>query len=549
MNSEPDHTDNSVLKELSKKFVALEDRVLQLESGSYRSRVKDEIENEGEGLNFKLYNKGNEQLESNIGEYGLAWLGNIVLFFGIIFLVQYLQLKGFKLISPIMAYVSVAGIFGLAHYIRNSSPYMAKIFNLNAYLLIFYISLKLHFFTADPIISTKVIGLILLFIVSSTILFLSIRKNYILLSGLSILLFCITAILSDSTHMMLTIASLISIVSIVLLYKKAWIRLVYLTIYLAYLILFFWLINNPIMGHQIQLISNHQYGIIYIYLIAAIFSLTALMPIKEDSYSSVGIIGAIVFNGLGFLFIMSLFILTFLKDNYILATGFIALYCILYSIFLKVRSKWKITAALYALFGFVSLSVCIYGMYDFPRAYFLLAIQSLLVVSMAIWFRSKFIVIMNSILFVVLLLIYLSTYAPDNAMNISLSFVALATARILNWKKERLTIRTEFIRNFYLITAFIMVLYTLFHLIPSQYITLSWTVAAVIYFGLSILLKNVKYRYLALGSMVAAALCLFINDLARIELAYRIIALLFLALISIGLSFYYAKKLKKKIVE
>jgi len=91
-----------------------------------------------------------------------------------------------------------------------------------------------------------------------------------------------------------------------------------------------------------------------------------------------------------------------------------------------------------------------------------------------------------------------------------------------------------------------MVLVTLYHLIPARYITLSWTVAAVIFFALSLILKNVKYRYLSLGTMIAAAFYLFIVDLAKIELIYRIIALMFLAIISIGLSVYYTKKSKRK---
>lgn len=91
-----------------------------------------------------------------------------------------------------------------------------------------------------------------------------------------------------------------------------------------------------------------------------------------------------------------------------------------------------------------------------------------------------------------------------------------------------------------------MVLYTLYHMVPGQFITLSWVLAAVAYFLLSLLLKIVKYRYMALGTMVAAALFLFMVDLARIELAYRVIALLSLAVISLALSFYYTKKMKKR---
>ena len=273
------------------------------------------------------------------------------------------------------------------------------------------------------------------------------------------------------------------------------------------------------------------------------------MPKKEEFYSNESIIGAIVFSGIGFSFLMTLFILSFFKDNYVLLTGSIAVYCIGYSFVLKVKSNWKITSALYALFGFITMSVSVYGLYGFPKAYLLLAIQSLLVVSMAIWFRSKFIVIMNSALFFILLMVYLATSDLGDGMNMSFTIVALATARILNWKKERLTIKTEFIRNFYLLLAFAMVLFTLYHLVPNQFITLSWTLAAVLYFVFSLLLKNVKYRYMALASMIAAALYLFIFDLARIELVYRVIALLFLAVISIGLSLYYAKKQKQKAEE
>ena len=213
---------------------------------------------------------------------------------------------------------------------------------------------------------------------------------------------------------------------------------------------------------------------------------------------------------------------------------------------LQIRSNWKILAAFYALYGFVTFSIAVHGIYDFPRAYFLLAIQSLLVVTMAIWFRSKFIVGMNTLLFISLLIFYLSTSVQTNAINISFSLVALVTARVLNWKKDGLTIRTDLLRNIYLVIGFIMVLITLYHLIPARYITLSWTAVAVIYFALSLILKNVKYRYLALGTMIAATFYLFIVDLAKIELVFRILALMFLAIISIGLSIYYSRKNKKK---
>lgn len=547
MNSSPDQAGNLAYQQLSEKLLMLEQRVAKLESGKSQKYISSEEEDsDQEGFGLSLNIGGDGQLESKIGEYGLALLGNFVLFFGITFFVQYLQVSGYQIISSAFGFASVAGVFGFAYYFRKSNTYMAKIFNLNGYLLIFYVTLKLHFFTSNPIISSKPIGIILLLFVIGILLFLSIRKKYSLLVRLTVILVSFTAILSDSTHVMLSLVALLSITSIFLLYKFGWIRQVFLSIILVYLVILLWMSGNPLMGHKLQIISDHQSGYLYLFIIAAVFSLIALMPTREELYGENSIIGAIIFNGFGFSVITTLLILSFFIDDYILLSGSIALYCLIYSIILQLRSNWKIIAAIYALFGFITLSVSIYGIYDFPHAYFLLAYQSLLVLSMAIWFRSKFIVIMNSLLFICILMIYLSTSSTENLINISFSIVALITARILNWKKERLTINTDLIRNFYLITAFLMVLYTLYHLLPNQYITLSWGVAAVVYFSFSIILKNVKYRYMALGTMIAAALFLFIVDLARIDLIYRVIALTFLAIISIGLSFYYAKKLKKK---
>ena len=140
----------------------------------------------------------------------------------------------------------------------------------------------------------------------------------------------------------------------------------------------------------------------------------------------------------------------------------------------------------------------------------------------------------------------MSTSTIIDGVNISFSAVALITARVLNWKKDQLTIKTDMLRNVYLLIGLVMVLITLYHLMPERYITLSWTTVAVIFFVLSLVLKNVKYRYLALATMIATAFYLFIVDLAKIELVYRIIALMFLALISIGLSIYYSRKSKRK---
>lgn len=485
-------------------------------------------------------------LESKVGEFGLSWLGNIVLFFGISFIVQYIQNLGFQLISSAIGYISVAGIFVLAHFLKKPYPRMATLFNLNAWLLLFYVTLRLHFFTANPIISGKSTGLILIILVTAVQLFFSIRKHSTLLTGTTMALLSVIAVVSNTTHFMLIITVVLAAMAVILLFRYEWIRLFNLSIVLSYLVTLIWLLNDPFMSNELQIIKTHNNGYLYLFAIGAIYSLIAMAK-KSETITVNRVVGSMVLNGLGFSFLLLLYTLSFFKDNYVLMFASVSAFCLLFSVLLQLRSEWKITAALYALYGFVTLSVTLHGIYKFPDVFFLLAIQSLLVVSMAIWFRSRFIVIMNTLLFITLLIFYLSTSSLINGVNISFSFVALITARILNWKKDRLTIKTDLLRNIYLVAGFIMVLVTLYHLIPARYITLSWTAVAVIYFVLSVILKNVKYRYLALASMIAAAFYLFIIDLAKIELIYRIIALMFLAVISIGLSIFYTKRSKRKV--
>ena len=91
-----------------------------------------------------------------------------------------------------------------------------------------------------------------------------------------------------------------------------------------------------------------------------------------------------------------------------------------------------------------------------------------------------------------------------------------------------------------------MVLFSLQQVVPDQYVTLSWTIAAALYLVMSIVLHNIKYRWMAIFTFIATAIYLFVVDLANLQVGYRVLAFLFLALISLAASVYYTKKLKYK---
>jgi hypothetical protein len=527
------------LKELELRISGLENHAVipqmhvfepAMEAAGSESQ-KEEIENEG--------------IESKVGEYGMAWLGNIVLLFGIIFLLQFFKNQGYTLFSSVFGFASVAGVYLTGYLIRQHYPHMARLFTYNGHLLIFVVTLRLHFTSTEPLVSNKAIGLVLLLMVIAPLLYVAFQKKTQILTAIVMLMTVITAILSDSTPFMLTLMILISGYAVFFVHKFGWWKLLMLSIFFVYSCFLLWSLNNPIMTHVLKAVETLQYSYLYLFACAFIYSMLALLPGRtEDEGQPLNV--SIILNGLGFSFIIAILILKFFKDNYYFPLGVIAAFGVAYSALLESRGQWKLSAALYALYGFALLSITIGGIYKFPLAFFLLAIQSLLVVSMALWFRSKFIVVMNVVMFTGLLIAYFFFPKPVSRIDFTFALVALITARIINWKRDRLEIKTELLRNTYLFIGFIMTLLSLYRSVPQHYITFSWTMAAGLFFVLSILLHNVKYRWLAISTMIVTAFYFFLFDLSHVSIGYRIVALMFIAVISLSFSIYYSKRIKKK---
>ena len=90
-------------------------------------------------------------IESHIFEYGLAWFGSLVLLFGIIFLSNFAKNYMNGVLSSLVGYGAVAGVFFLAWYLRNSFSHLSFMLNLSSHLLVYYITMRLYFFDASII--------------------------------------------------------------------------------------------------------------------------------------------------------------------------------------------------------------------------------------------------------------------------------------------------------------------------------------------------------------------------------------------------------------
>jgi hypothetical protein len=540
------------LENFEDRLQSIELRLANLESALALNKINqpsvevEELQADGSSSTSEVITDEEKGLESRIGRIGLAWLGNFVLLFAIVFFTEYIITLGQGLLSVVIGVFSVGVIFLISNYLKKTNSNLSFMLKINGQVILFYEAFRMHFFSAHPLISSKIIVLVILFLVIAFQLYSALKNRSQTFGFVAVIFVLFTAVMSDTTHIMLPLITLTAIGTVYYFFKYNWQFLLIAAIILVYAAFFMWLFGNPIMNHPMQILADHKYGHFYLFAIGGCFSVLPLLR-KNDGSTDDLLIGAIVLNGLFFTLLLTLISTKFFGESYVEVFSVVTICCLLYSVVLKSVSDWKFASAFYALYGFLAMSISLYGMVGLPKVYLLLSVQSLVVVSMALWFRNRLIIVMNSLLFLTILLVYMLSQKSVDGVNFSLALVPLISARVINWQKARLNIKTDLIRNLYLIEGFFMVLFALYHGLPRQFVTLSWTVAALLYFLLSFLLKNIKYRYMALGTMVCAALYLFIIDLASIEIIYRVLALLFLAIVSIGISIYYSNRIKRSV--
>jgi hypothetical protein len=544
-------TDNeNELEKIESRLKSLENRLSRLESAfvipekETMNSSEEQVQTSELLLNSKGKNEEEKGLESQIGQFGLAWLGNIVLLFGIIFLTQYLMIQEYRLLQVILGYLSAISIYFLSIYLKKTNVHLSFMFKMNSQVLLFYLTLRLHFFSNEPILSNNTVSVLLLLFLIVLQAYLSYRDKSQGFAALFVIFALTTGIVCDAAYFILPLMTLVACGSVYYYYRYKWKPLLIVTIILSYISAFIWLLGNPVIGHPMELIAEQHSGVVYFLGLGAIFSTTLLFRNKDKSEDDF-LTGVTFVNGILYSLLLIFIVLGFFSKNYVILFSGLTLCCLAYSIVLHSRFDWNFASAFYSLYGFMAMSIALYGIFKLPGVYLLLSIQSLLVVSMALWFRNRLIIVMNSILFLTILIVYLLSSKNVDGVDFSFALVALISARIINWKNSRLQIKTDLIRNLYMLEGFCMMLLALLNAVPKQFVTFSWTVTALLYFIISLLLKNIKYRYMALGTMICSAFYLFIVDLARIGIIYRVLALLFLAAISIGISIYYTNHVKR----
>jgi len=481
-----------------------------------------------------------ETLELQIGLYWFAKVGIAALITGVIFLLLQPYRNMSPVFAPALGYVVAGAVLLFFRYLSKSSPFLAGYLLGGGLLLSFIATLRLHFLTDNPALTRPTGEIALLLLVFLVSLSVSLSRKSLYLTALSLTMGYATALLADGAYPFFIITAAMALLGVFLAIRYEWHNLVVYGIVLTYSAQFLWFINNPLIGNQIELRTSTFFTAVLVLFWVLIFGAASYLrgkDIKEDGVTLLSsLLNCLGGYGLYFLITATKFQDRLPSSHLIASVVFIILAAMYWT-----RQKSRYRTFFYAMTGYAALSVAIVAEFKSPEFFIWLCWQSLLVVSTAVWFRSKFIVVTNFIIYTIIFIAYLFLAGSVGITSISFGVVALLSARILNWQKHRLQLKTELMRNAYLVAAFFIIPYALYNTLPTEYVSLSWLCVAIIYYVISLILKNIKYRWMALLTFLSTAFYLLVIGITKLEPVLRIVSLLVLGIVLLVISFVYAR--------
>ena len=486
-----------------------------------------------------------ERLEFQIGQFWLAKLGILIFFIGVAFLMSFPFKHIPVIVDIIFGYAFCVVVYFISIHWRDIYSHLSDYLLGGGLFLFYFTTLRMHFFGNGILISETPVEVILLSVTVAIILFISIKResNYLIL--LSLILGYVTALVSNNAYSVFGFLTLLSLLTVYFKLKYNWHTFIFAGIFLTYISHFLWFMNNPVLGNTLQPVQGPNINLLFLLIYAVIFASGERLrknPFPENA--TVAFSSILNAGGCYLLF----FLITFVNKDasaslYHLIASIIFI-TIAIQFWLKEQSKFS--TFLYAMLGYFALTVAIIYEFKSPGFFILLCWQSIIVLSTAVWFRSKYIVLANFVIYILIFVTYLILEGKLSTTSLSFGIVALLSARILNWKKDRLELTTEQMRNAYLLTALVIIPYALFHAMPEGWASVSWIVVAIIYYALSVILKSKKYRWMALATLGLTVGYVFIIGITNEDFTYKIISFLALGLVMLVISVLYTKKKKKE---
>lgn len=530
-------------KEILQHLKSIESRISKIETYLDLPLAKSEEDIEEVPIIPKKKAEMDEELEFKIGQFWFAKLGIFAFLVGWI-IGNTLPFGDLNQIIPVaIGFITGILVIATSIFIKNRLPHLSGWVLGSGFVIIYIAALRMHFFSPSPLITNIIPILVIVYIVSFVLILSGVKWNSQYITALGFAAAYLSALIGDDAYLIFLTIAILAIQSSYFKIKLNWIGLLNFVIVLTYLVHLGWFISNPMMGNQLELQTGEPINLIFILVYQIIFTLAYFADKKYEENLPTGI--SLLVNtsmGYGLFLLITILSTPTLGQVYHLFASIIFLG---FAILFFTKKQSRISTFYYAMTGYGALSIAIILQFDKPDFFMWLCWQSLLVVSTAVWFRSKFIIVANFFIFLLIFLVFLVMSGATSGISFSFGIVALLSARILNWKKDQLELKTEQMRNAYLLTALLIIPYSLYHMVPSGYVAFSWIGVAILYYILSRLLKITKYRYMSLATFMLTVVYVFVLGITSEETIFKILSFLVLGAALVIISVVYTRNRNK----
>jgi hypothetical protein len=481
-----------------------------------------------------------EDLEFRIGQEWFARVGIAALGIGVAFTLSLPFPSLPPTVPSLFGYALAAGLLLLAGRCRRQLEPIAGHLRAVAIALGYFAGLRLCFFgDRHALAAGSAAGAILLTLSAGASLAIAIRRKSPWLLGLALFTGFATAIAVGSPEAGLGLVALFSVAAV-----GAGVRLgrpdpILIAMPMAYATYGILALDNPLLGRPVQVIAIAPWGPWILLACMLAFSAGLRRSTRADRENALADAGIFLNPLAGY----AVYLLHTLASHEALFVGdqLAASAALLWLAFLHSRERGGVGPFICAMTSSVALSFAIIKATHPPDVFVWLSVQSVIVVATAIWLRSRFIIVANFAIYLAILACYVAVAEQEQGISLGFGVVALVTARLLAWKQERLELKTGLMRNAYLVAAFFIFPYALFHLVPGAWVGLAWVGAALLYYCLAALLHNRKYRWMAHGTLLLTALYLAVVGISRLEPLFRNLSFLVLGAVLLIVSLVFTR--------
>lgn len=485
--------------------------------------------------------QADDELEFEVGQVWFANIGIVVLAIGAGFALSQ-PFPGLPPWVPSAAGVGTAGaLFLLSKLLGGSFALMAGYLRGAAMLLLFSSALRLYYFGAQPVLTTDTMaGRLVLPLVAAANLVIGFRRRSVWLTGTALLLGHLTLLAIGAPGFVLGGLPLLALVAVVLAVRADWPVLPIAAVLMAGATYLTWAVNNPPLTRAWKLLAEPASAPVALLAAMALIAAGVLWRKARAVETWADGAGALLNCAVGYgLLTMHALVIGGAGLLWLQLAAAVVLLGL--AVAFWVRENSRMATFFYAMTGYLALSVAIMRSSALPEAFVWLSVQSLMVIATAIWFRSRFIVVANFAIYVAVVLGYMIAVRQETGISVFLGVVALASARIMNWKKDRLELKTELMRNSYLLAAFLIFPYALYHLVPTRHVALAWVGAALGYYGINLFIRSPKYRWMGHGTLLLTALYVVVVGVGRMSGAHRVLTFLVLGVVLVVVSLIFTR--------